>query len=58
MSYRITTTAMKAVWEPPIFGYSNLIGEAFEKKKEAVLKLLQMAKWTGTSNEAESNLPS
>ena len=27
----------KHVWEPPVFAYNHLIGEEYEKKREAVL---------------------
>ena len=30
----------RPVWEPPIFDYSQLIGEEYEKAREAVLKFL------------------
>lgn len=28
----------RPVWEPPILDYSDVVGEVFEKKKEAVLR--------------------
>lgn len=30
----------KRVWEPPNFAYNDLIGEAYEKKREAMLKFM------------------